>query len=281
MSGPDRESPGRPAAPDETRVRAALRAVPPERPEPGFRDRLREEFASGTIESAAPPRALVIPWRRRATTRWGAGALAAAAAVLLVSLLNRGPAWRVSEVRGGGMVSFDGVPVPTSRRDELARRLRPGVFLQLSPGVELEVASRGLLAIAYAPGTQASLPAPPGRWFQRRSHAEVHGGVIRAATGPGFRGAGLTLETPEARVEVAGTTFTLICESAGTCVCVLEGRVRVGTRGGAGMAEVEAGRRRFVFADGRPEVNTPMLPTEHVELGRLRGRVGAMPGFGR
>jgi ferric-dicitrate binding protein FerR (iron transport regulator) len=279
MSAPDR--PGEMVValtPDEVRAREALRAQRAPRPSAAFRARLGEEFVTGTIESAAPPRALPIPWQRRATTRWGASALALAAALLVVSALNQAPDWQVTAVRGAGMVTFDGVPVPTSHRDELARRMKPGVFVQLGDGVEIEAASRGMMAIEYASGTQASVPQPPGRWFQRRAVAEVRSGEIRVMTGREFPGARLALETPEARVEVTGTTFAVICEPAGTCVCVLEGRVHVGTRGGVGMIEVVAGRRRYVFADGRPEESAEMRPTEHVELGRLRERMNTMVG---
>jgi len=101
---------------------------------------------------------------------------------------------------------------------------------------------------------------------------------VRAVTGPAFHGARLAVETPEARVEVTGTTLAIICEPTGTCVCVLDGRVRVGTRGGAGMADVSAGRRRYVFSDGRPDESAAMRPNEHVALGEFRAR--AMPMMG-
>jgi ferric-dicitrate binding protein FerR (iron transport regulator) len=276
MSDRDLRDDGPALSPEQAMARDAVRALGAPRPSSAFRARLREDFTSGTIESAAPPRVLPLPWHRQAMTRWGSAALAAAAALLAVSLLNQGPEWRVTAVRGAGMVTLDGVPIPTNHLDELRRRIKPGVFAQLGDSVEIEIASEGTLALEFTSGTQASVPQPPGRWFQRHALAEVREGEIRAVTGRDFPGARFAVETPEARVVVTGTALAIICEPAGTCVCVLQGQVRVGTRGGAGMAEVVAGRRRYLFADGRPEESAEMRPVEHVELGRFRERMSGM-----
>jgi ferric-dicitrate binding protein FerR (iron transport regulator) len=96
-------------------------------------------------------------------------------------------------------------------------------------------------------------------------------GEIRIATGPDFRGARLTIATPEARVEVTGTTLAVIREPAGTCVCVMQGNVRVGAGSGA-MERIEAGRRIYVFNDGRPPERAEMRPTEVAPLGELMER---------
>lgn len=274
MSDLDREVVSAEAA----RAREAVRELDRPAAATAFRARLRQEFTSGTIESAAPARLFVVPWHRRSMTRWGAAALAAAAAVVVVSVLNQPPAWRLGAVTGEGLVVVDGVPVPTQHAGDLQRRLKPGVFVQMPPGVELEIASRGQIAVQFAAGTQASVPRAPGRWFQRNATVEIRAGELRVVTGRGFQGARLTAETPEARVEVTGTTFAVICEPAGTCVCVFEGRLRVGTRGGVGMADVSGGSRRFVFADGRPEESAAMRDTEHGPLGDFRERMGAEMG---
>lgn len=262
--------------PDELRARDAVRELPRPAIDPGFRARLRQEFVTGTIESAAPPRVLAFPWHRRAMTRWGAAALAAAAALVVVTTLNQAPEWKLGAVRGEGIVLVDGVPVPTAHTEELARLVRPGAFLQLPREVELEIASAGQMAVQYTGGTQASVPARPGRWFGRKTGAEVREGEVRVMTGAGFRGAKLAIETPEALVMVVGTTFAVICEPTGTCVCVMEGRLRVGTRGGERMAEVEAGRRRYVFSDGRPEESAEMREAEHAPLGDFHQRMQGM-----
>ena len=257
---------------EETRARDAVRALSRPVPRASFRARLREEFTTGTLESSAPAVVLRLPWHRRATTRWGATAIAAAAAFLVVVLANRAPAWKLESVRGSGIVVVDGTPVPTAHADDLARRMKPGAFVQLPAEVQLELVSRGTLAVQVTGGTHASVPSLPGRWFSRHAAAEVREGEIRVTTGSAFHGAALAIETPEARVQVVGTTFAVICEPAGTCVCVMEGRLMVGARGGA-MSPVLAGSRRYVFADGRPEESADMRATEHEPLGDLRARM--------
>jgi hypothetical protein len=262
--------------PEMGEARSALRALPTAAPRAAFRAKLREEFVSGLIESSAPPRTLVIPWYRTSMARWGATAMAAAAALLIVSVMNQAPAWKLGDVHGDGIVVVDGVPVPTQHLSDLERRLKPGVFVQVPDGVDFELASAGQLAMQFTSGTQASVPNPPGRWFQRQALAEVRTGEVRITTGREFHGARLALETPEARVEVTGTTLAVICEPAGTCVCVMDGRVMVGTRGGAGMTAIDAGHRRYLFSDGRPDESADMRPTEHAELPRFQQRMHAM-----
>ena len=259
--------------PEEVQTRDAVRGLGRPGADPGFRARLRQEFVSGTIESSAPKRALVIPWHRTPMARWGGVALAAAALLVVVGFLNAAPDWRLNRVTGDGMVIVDGRPVPTAHASELERLMSAGAFVRVPTGVEIELMSRGVMAVQFTPGTEASVPNPPGRWFQRTSLAEIRRGEWRITTGRDFQGARLAIDTPEARVEVTGTTFAVICEPEGTCVCVMEGRLNVGTRGGSGPVEVREGNRRFVYADGRPEEMEPMLSREHAPLGDLKERM--------
>ena len=60
----------------------------------------------------------------------------------------------------------------------------------------------------------------------------------------------------------------MICEPTGTCVCVFEGVVDVAAMGGT-TEPVSAGRRRFVFNDGRAPVVAEMRPGEHDRLGEM------------
>ncbi len=263
---------------DETRAREAVRGL--DRPVPGaaFRARLRAEFVAGSIR---PTRPRVVPWHSRPATLWGSAALAAAAAFLVVTALNRPPSWSVASVTGEGLVVVDGVPVPTAHAADLARRLRPGALVHTPAGVEIEIESRGVMAVQFSPATQASVPNVPGRWFDRAAAAEIRSGELRVATGAGFRGARFDLRTPEARIEVAGTTFAVICEPAGTCLCVMEGVVKMGARAGGPMHEVTPGRRRFMFADGREDEAAAMRETEHGPLGEMRARMGGEHAGGR
>jgi ferric-dicitrate binding protein FerR (iron transport regulator) len=101
--------------------------------------------------------------------------------------------------------------------------------------------------------------------------ARLQSGEVRFVTGPRFRGARLTVATPEAQIEVSGTTLAVIRDSVSTCVCVLSGTVRIGPAEGA-METVPAGRRRALFRDGRTPHEMTLSPMESMKLGVLRER---------
>jgi ferric-dicitrate binding protein FerR (iron transport regulator) len=279
---------GGPPTADEIRGREALAHLsdPPARAE--FRARLAREFAagriapSGRLENLAPA-AIVedplrlprpgVPVRRRSWREYAAGwGLPAAAAAVLAAVvsLNHGEPWRVVATTGEGIAIVDGRPMPLSHDAEMAASLRPGSRLRIPAGCALEVESGRALRLQLAGGTDAVLPAPPARWFGRGVRSQIRAGELRIATGTGFHGARLAVTTPVAVVEVTGTTLAVTLYDEGTCVCVHEGRVRVG-RDRGDMAEVSAGRRRFVYNDRRPDEPGPIEEQEVPELERLRG----------
>ncbi|HKO21765.1 MAG TPA: FecR domain-containing protein, partial [Candidatus Eisenbacteria bacterium] len=206
-------------------------------------------------------------------------AAAAAIAVVVGILGNRGPEWRVLHVVGTGFVQADGEAIPVERIDQLAERLHPGVELMIPETASLEIAAGSDLAMAILPGTRLTIPPAPPRWFPRRSEFYARGGEVRLTTGPTFHGARLDVHTADAMVRVTGTTLAVIMEPTGTCVCVLEGEVMVGARGesagpqGAGgdaMMPITSGQRAYVFRDGRTPERADIRPTELVELAKFR-----------
>jgi len=257
-----------PVTPEVARAREALRGLTPPRADPAFRERLKRDFVTGRI---GEHRALEMPvtWHRRLA--WRLALAPAAVTVLAVAAWNadRGPGWTVMGIQGEGAAIVDGAPVPLASRDELGRRLRPGVRLAVPSGAEVELASTSGLVVQVTAGTEFTLPATPGRWLHRRVTGALRHGEVRVTTGRAFAGALLRLDTPEAQVEVTGTTLAVICEPAGTCVCVYDGVVRVGPRGVA-MDSVPHGRRRFVFNDGRPPESAEIRPIENAKLGMFR-----------
>ena len=257
--------------PDEESAREAVRALAPPRADAAYRARLSRAFASGTIGRdavrAAPAR---LPVRRRVAFAWAAIPVAAAAALMVVGTLNRGPAWELVSSRGTGPMTIDGAPVSMERAAGLERRLRPGARLVLPADGELEIALAGQLVMQVLPGTEVTLPASAGRWIGRDVHAAIAGGELRITTGERFRGARLAITTPEVMVEVKGTTLAVIREPGGTCVCVLEGHVLVEPRAGGGPAPVEEGRLRFTFNDARPPMNAEIRPLENDMLREFR-----------
>lgn len=250
--------------PAERRVRGLVRAAGPVKADPAFRARLKDAFVSGAIEAPAPPpRAarparpdLRAPWEGVQWMRWGLGLASAAAMFFVVVALNRGPSWELRAVSGQGVAVIDGRPVPLNHHDEIARMIRPGSRVRVPDGADVMLASAGTMALELTAGTDAVIPATPGRWFGRGVQSEVRSGTMRITTGARFHGARLMVQTPSADVQVTGTTLAVICEPEGTCVCVLEGVVEVGPHGGP-RAEVPHGRRRFVYLDDRePDADT-------------------------
>jgi ferric-dicitrate binding protein FerR (iron transport regulator) len=269
-------------SPAEERTRQALRSL--ERPEadPTFRERLRREFIAGTL-APGPRRAeaagsvVALPRRRWRGWQIAAACGAAAAAVIALVTLNRAPGWELMSATGEGIVIVDRIPVPLGHAEDLSRRLRPGATLRLAAGSEVVVALPGQLAIQITPATTVTLPGAPGRWFGRHARGALEAGEVRITTGPGFRGARLALETPEAFVELTGTTLAVIREPEGTCVCVYEGKVAVGAKDES-PEEVPSGTRRFVFQDGRPPERAEIRPAEIGMLRRFRARGQEMLG---
>jgi ferric-dicitrate binding protein FerR (iron transport regulator) len=266
--------------PEETRAREALRGLAPPRADAAFRERLKRDFVTGRIGER---RSLVVPvaWHRRWVWRLALAPVALALLAASVWMADRGPGWTVMATQGDGAVTVNGVAVPLASREDLEQKIRPGARLLVPAGAEVELASTSGLVVQVTAGTEFTLPATPGRWFRRQVRGAVRHGEIRVTTGPGFVGARLRLDTPEAEVEVTGTTLAVICEPAGTCVCVYDGVVRMGPRGG-NMEPVSKGRRRFVFNDGRAPESAEIRPMEIGKLGMFRdSRRGFLEGADR
>ena len=274
-----------------TRAARALRAIEA-LPEPAparadFRERLRREFAAGTLaprpreahapSPAGPPRGVAgrirpVGARRgpAAPWRWALAAAATIVAIVAGQAINAGPPWRVVSAAGEGIATVDGRPIPMNHTQELAAMLTPGARVRVPPGGLIEIASARTLAIQMTSETDAVVPPIPGRWFGRRLTGQIQAGEWRITTGTNFRHARLAITTPAAHVEVTGTTLAVICEPQGTCVCVYEGRVRVG-RNRTDMASVEHGRRRYIFLDGTREPETDVMrPIEQTALAEFR-----------
>ena len=227
-----------------------------------------------------PPRAPLFRFPKPTRPRFISILAAAAAIAVVVGIIgNRGPQWRVLRVVGTGFVQADGEAIPVERVDQLAERLHPGVELLIPETASLEIAAGSDLAMAILPGTRLTIPPAPPRWFPRRSEFYARGGEVRLTTGPTFQGARLDVHTTDAMVRVTGTTLAVIMEPTGTCVCVLEGEVMVGARGesagpqGAGgdaMMPITSGQRAYVFRDGRTPERADIRPTELVELAKFR-----------
>jgi ferric-dicitrate binding protein FerR (iron transport regulator) len=257
--------------PEELAVQERVRALPSALPDDEFRIRLRDEFISGTIPERRSARR-----RDRTLPFAGVGITLAAAAALvgIFFMINRGPAWQFVAVSGDGRVHIGEREFPASEATRiLPDVLRSGAFIRLEGETQLDLLSPGILAIQMAPGSNLTIPAPPGRWLARSTTGRVDEGEVRFVTGPRFAGAHLTIEAPSARIHATGTTFAVISAPDSTCVCVLEGEVRM--EGVDGSSEiVEAGMRRTIFARRDEVLDEEIFPMERMKLEMLREQIG-------
>ncbi len=253
------------ASADRARVQDLLRRLPSPPVRAAFRERLRLEFAAGTLESPLAR----LSARHRIFRPAAAAAIAAAIAILVVGLgalrLNRGPTWRVSGSSGSGALLIDGreVSVPAS-----GARIASGRRLELRGDLQLDLHCGRAFVLQAAPGSSFILPPGPGRWVRRSVHGEIRSGELRFVTGVGFRRATLKLEAPDAQVLVRGTTFAVLCEPGATCVCVLEGTATMTTRSGTSEI-VNPGMRRTLYRDGSPPLVEAIRPMERSKLEML------------
>jgi len=262
-----------PASAAEQAARDAVRGLAPPRAEATFRARLRREFTTGQF---GPRRAVVSrPW-------WSRPQLLAPVAAALVAMtavsLNRGPDWQLIAANGEGQVSVDGA-VFSPRDAALGERLRRGGHVRVDGAITLDLVAPGVAAVALAPGAELELSSAPGRWWARDMRADVANGDTYFTTGRAFHGAHLDVSTPEVSVRAVGTAFAVLRENQSTCVCVMEGRVRVGEAGTAyaSAVEVPAGMRRIVHADRTSETQ-PILDDSVHRLHRQRDVAGGLLG---
>jgi hypothetical protein len=220
-----------------------------------------------------PPRAIhsgTPAARRRSAWRL---LLVPGAVILALAMLvpaNRGAPWTVVSVEGAGIAVVNHAPVPLQHLVEQSWRLQSGARVRAPEGTRIELASGTALRLEIEGRTELALPRPPGRWFGRTVVAHLESGRLRVATGPGFRGARLRVTTPDAEVAVAGAKASVLCDPAGTGVCVLEGEATTRADGGPAVG-VPAGRRRFVFRDGGPPEEAEIRPEERERLAALGG----------
>ena len=207
------------------------------------------QHSAGRRASAHPPE----PARRMSTRLRlvaGAGLLATAAAVVIAvgSFGGDGPqpapgaassdtvVWTVElDSEDAAPVEalladlrFDGEPVDSiealAEQLETVTSIRVGAsslrvrrgddfVLDLGPGTELKFEIEGDASISSGASRRALIASA---------------GSVRVATGPSFdRGVPLVITTPHVRASVVGTIFGVDIEESHTCVCCLEGEVRV------------------------------------------------------
>lgn len=248
---------------EQERARDLVRSLGQIPAEAAFRRRLREEFVSGTI---ARQQVLTLEHRPGLFGRLGSFLVplaAALAAVLLILVLAPGPYWKLHRVTGRGQVAVNGVRVDATDVDRLARLIRPGARVSVTPGVTLDLVAGDVLLLELDNGAEATVPRDPARRPGDELAAEVSIGELRFRTGPGFSGRRFNVRTPDGLVEVTGTVVSVVRMPDLTCVCVLEGEAKIG-RDDEHMDIIPAGRRKVMFSDGRPPMISEAM-AEHIQ----------------
>lgn len=257
--------------PAEEKARREVRALSQPVPASDYRERMKRAFADGTIDSALePPRA---PSRRAGLWSWGVGLAAAAALLLAVNFLNRGPAWEVAQVTGEGEILVDARAFDAAGGGPTAESITPGATVHASGEAQIDLICPGTIALQLPPGTRVTIPNSPGRWFGRESRCELTQGELRLVTGPSFPGARLLIAAPHAEIEITATTVAVIAGADSTCLCVLDGTAKM-TRLDGSVETVAAGNRLTVFTAARDPFEEEILPMERMKLQMLQDQAG-------
>ncbi len=221
----------------------ALRGVERPSARPEFRAALKQRFVASDEAAPAPEPA---PRRRFGLVLLG-GALAAAAAIVLVFLLKRAPepTWVVLDGSGTGSVRIDGRPFDGADRQGVADALLSAREIETST-TPLRVLLRDEMVLELGPRTRLSQVrlAAAGAWSLR-----ADAGSLRVATGPRFGGRGLAVHTADLALDVTGTIFAVDVDDHGSCVCCLEGSVACKPDGSDAARPVESGRMCFAYRD--------------------------------
>jgi ferric-dicitrate binding protein FerR (iron transport regulator) len=266
----------RPVTPEEaSELQRAIRGLGEPRMDPGARARIKRAFLDGNTEATVaahpgvPERRRVRPWR----WKWALAAAAAIACVVLVRDVLLPVGWTVQHRTGSGTIAVDGRHIPLDDSAALERAVRDGGRVVVPPGASIVIAAGDVVSIELMGETDAKLPSPPHRFFATALDTEVRAGEMRVASGADLRGRGLSVRTPDGRVEITGTIFAVMCDDVATCVCVLEGVVRVG-RDATAMEDVVAGMRKVMFRDARPSIVTESAAPHREGLEDFRARLG-------
>ncbi len=259
----------------ERAARDAVHVLSRPRADDVFRARLREDFVTGRIGRR---RGLLLrgPWFARPEVLLP---FAAGVVLALVFQANRGPDWRLLAANGSGRVWMAGRAFTLADTSALSLALRRGGRVRVEGAITLDLTAPGVAAVAIGPDANLTLSAAPNRMWWRRMTVRLESGDAYFTTGQAFHGAHLDVTTPEASVRAVGTSFAVLRHSFGTCVCVMEGRVRVAGKGapaGDGM-EVPEGMRRTVGTDQSAETS-PILEESVHHLHAQRSRTGGLLG---
>lgn len=254
--------------PEEERAAQAVRSLDGPRMDAAFRAGLRERFVSGTLGESARGES---PGRRRGAVIPLVGLAVAATAAFVVWMGSAVPHWTYGGAMGEtGELWVCGMLMDPGEPESIDAMLHAGTPVRTKGDLQVDLVLHDRLSLQLAPESEVTVPEWPKRWFGGAAACEVSRGEVRFATGPRYDER-LEVRSPLAVVEVTGTTLAVISGADSSCVCVLEGEVRMTDADGS-VHLVEEGSRRTVYREGSPVVEE-IFPQERMKLEMLRDSV--------
>jgi len=224
---------------------------------PEFRAALRERFLAGAAEGGSherPPSDVAVRRVARAPRRSRlvllAGALAAAAAIVLTVFLSRPrPAvWTVLDGTSATSVVVDGRPIDAANRVALAAALVSAREVEVRGGaLRLRVRDEALMELADGTRLSQMQINAAGPYHLRTDH-----GSLAVATTPAFGQRGMRILTEDFAVSVTGTRFAVDVDSHGSCLCCLSGTLDCTPATEKTPTAISAGGRLFASRDRSP-----------------------------
>lgn len=248
----------------DSELQKRIRGLRPPLPDPAYRERNRKLFTGRLPYEAEHARRFRSPRPRGiwAAAAGVAASLAAAAAWLFAG--SGAPAWEVWEVPRGTALRVNGKLV--SAGDAAGMSLPPSARVQGSDLGRVRVGIPRLVSLELAPGTEVTLESTRRLFHKPALVARVRGGTAWGITGPDFPGRGLRVETDQARIHVAGTTFAVVNGGQSTRVCVLFGTVQVKCKITGVVLDVNPSQQLLLDASGPTRTLSSLDPDQHERL---------------
>lgn len=220
--------------PEDDRLTPLVGVAPEVAPSNEARERSRAAFLTGDAEGVAPEMLATKPEPLSRWT-WRGPALGLAAAVAGLVWYGFQPAHEWQTLDLSATTAAEHVST------EAGKTFASG---------ELVLALGDELVVKLAPGSQICLPKSPGRWFDKSREIRVTEGAVFCSSGGDELDFDLTVSTADASTRITGTTFAVLRNEHGTCVCLYEGSVEVSQFARDEMVKVPAGKRVQVYEDG-------------------------------